>query len=199
MSRGVKQRKVHVKTTLNKSIMFIKVFPYTEAQTFYVVSPRQILMRSKLQMEKVFYSDQYYIDIFWLLDEVLGGDNELQTTLTISCDLVFVKNVALIKSKIEAYYNDNLISSFNKYLKPQLEAWIQKELLDVRQKSQPDVQIRPEEMEIAKSEIEEVDYASIVQRFIAELKRQTHGKMDERALNSVIMQGLNRGQEQVLG
>jgi len=107
--------------------------------------------------------------------------------------------VALIKSKIEAYYNDNLISSFNKYLKPQLEAWIQKELLDVRQKSQPDVQIRPEEMEIAKSEIEEVDYASIVQRFIAELKRQTHGKMDERALNSVIMQGLNRGQEQVLG
>jgi len=124
MTRGVKTRKVHVKTTLNKSIMFIKVFPYTESQTFYVVSPRKILMSSHLQMEKVFYSDQYYVSIFWHLDEQLSDGGVPETTLSISCELVFVKNVALIKGKIEAYYNDNLITSFNKYLKPQLEAWI---------------------------------------------------------------------------
>ena len=49
--------------------MLIKVFPYTEHQTFSVISPRKILMRSKLQMEKVFYSDQYYVEIMWDFDE----------------------------------------------------------------------------------------------------------------------------------
>ena len=48
LTRGQKTRKVHVKTTLNKAIMFIKVFPYTEHQTFYVVSPRKVIMISKL-------------------------------------------------------------------------------------------------------------------------------------------------------
>ena len=49
----------------------IKVFPYTETQRFFVVSPRKIIMVSKLQMEKVFYSDHYYVEIFWDIDEEL--------------------------------------------------------------------------------------------------------------------------------
>jgi len=71
LSRGQKQRKVHVKTTLKKAIFLMKVFPYTETIKFYVVSPRKILVHSRLQMEKVFYSDHYYVDIFWNFDENL--------------------------------------------------------------------------------------------------------------------------------
>lgn len=44
--------------------------------------------------------------------------------MSISCDLVFVKNVALIKGKIKSYYDENMISQFNTYLKPELEKWI---------------------------------------------------------------------------
>ncbi len=69
MSRGEKQRKIHVKTTLKKAILMMKLFPYTETQRFFVVSPRKILILSTLQMEKVFYSDHYHIDLFWHFDE----------------------------------------------------------------------------------------------------------------------------------
>lgn len=48
MSRGVKQRKVHVKTTMKKAILMMKVFPYIETQTVHVVSPRKILVLSRL-------------------------------------------------------------------------------------------------------------------------------------------------------
>ncbi|CDW72253.1 UNKNOWN [Stylonychia lemnae] len=129
LSRGFKERNVHVKTTLHKAIALIKVFPYVETQKFYVISPRKILMYSKLQMQKVFYSDHYYVDIFWDLDENLV-DGKPETKVSISCDLVFTKNIPLIKKKIEEYYEKNLISSFNEYLKPQIESWIQTELLD---------------------------------------------------------------------
>lgn len=61
LTRGRKERNVNVKTTLNKAIFLMKVFPYTETQTFYVVSPRKIIIATKLQMEKVFYSDHYYV------------------------------------------------------------------------------------------------------------------------------------------
>lgn len=61
MARGEKSRNVNVKTTLKKAIMFIKVFPYVELQAFYVVSPRKIVVHSKLKMQKVFYSDNYHI------------------------------------------------------------------------------------------------------------------------------------------
>lgn len=44
-----------------------------------------------------------------------------------------------------------------------------------------------------------VDYAGLVQRFVDELRRQTQGKLDPAALNQAIMQGLNRGQEHILG
>jgi hypothetical protein len=69
MSRGEKQRKIHIKTTLKKAILMMKLFPYTETQRFFVVSPRKILILSTLQMEKVFYSDHYHIDLFWHFDE----------------------------------------------------------------------------------------------------------------------------------
>ena len=78
----------------------MKVFPYTENQKFYVVSPRKIMVMSTLQMEKVFYSDHYHVDLFWNFDEQMGPDGELETSLTLQCDLVFVKNVAMIKKKI---------------------------------------------------------------------------------------------------
>jgi len=38
-----------------------------------------------------------------------------------------------------------------------------------------------------------------VQNFVDELRRQTQGRLDPAALNQAIMQGLNRGQEQILG
>lgn len=57
-------------------------------------------MISKLQMEKVFYSDHYYVDIFWNFNEKLNDQGDFETTVSISCDLVFVKHVNLIKKKI---------------------------------------------------------------------------------------------------
>ena len=69
ITRGYKERQAHVKTVLNKPISLIKVFPYTETQKFYIISPRKIVVHSVLQMEKVFYSDHYYVDIFYNFDE----------------------------------------------------------------------------------------------------------------------------------
>jgi hypothetical protein len=128
---------VHVKTTLKKAIFMMKVFPYTETQNFNIVSPRKILVLSKLQMEKVFYSDHYYVDIFYDFDEQLDPITGLpNTTVTIRTDLVFVKKVALIQKKIQDYYDENMLDSFNKYLKPQLELWIEEEVVLPRQEKQ---------------------------------------------------------------
>lgn len=115
----------------------MKVFPYTETQNFHIVSPRKILVLSKLQMEKVFYSDHYYVDIFYDFDEQLDPiAGEPNTTVTIRTDLVFVKKVALIQKKIQDYYDENMLDSFNKYLKPQLELWIEEEVVLPRQEKQ---------------------------------------------------------------
>jgi len=54
----------------------------------------------------------------------MGDDGELETTLTLSCDLVFVKNIAMIKKKIQDYFDEHMASSFDNQLRPQLEAWI---------------------------------------------------------------------------
>lgn len=135
LSRGQKSRKIHVKTNLKKAIMFMKVFPYTETQTFHVVSPRMILVKAKIQLEKIFYSDHYYVELFYLFEENLAPDGEVETTVTLSCDLVFVKHVQLIKTKISDYYKDNMLSSFNKYLRPQLEKWIQDEIIALREQA----------------------------------------------------------------
>lgn len=86
-------------------------------------------MHTKMQMKKVFYSEHYYVDLLWDFDEVLK-DGKPHTTLTISSSLVFVKNIPLVQKKIEDYYKTNLMWSFNEYLKPRLEVWIQNELLD---------------------------------------------------------------------
>ena len=52
-------------------------------------------------MEKVFYSDHYYVDILYDFDEQLNGQTAAPTTtLTIKTDLVFVKKVAMIQKKI---------------------------------------------------------------------------------------------------
>ncbi len=108
----------------------MKVFPYTEAQTFYIMSPRKIVVHSKLQMEKVFYSDHYYVDILYDFEEKLDMNTGMpNTTLTIKTDLVFVKKVAMIQKKIQDYYDENLVESFNNYLRPQLEQWIDDEIM----------------------------------------------------------------------
>ena len=86
-------------------------------------------MHAKMQMKKVFYSEHYYVDLLWNFDEILK-DGHPETTISIQSSLVFVKNVPLVKNKIEDYYNTNLIWSFNEYLKPRLEFWIQGELID---------------------------------------------------------------------
>ena len=86
-------------------------------------------MHSKLQMQKVFYSDQYYVDILWHFDEQLV-QGELETTISIACDLVFVKKNAIIQKKVKEFYDGNLVSSFNTYLKPQLEQWIDEEVIN---------------------------------------------------------------------
>ncbi len=96
ITRGIKRRQVHVKTQLHKAIALIKVFPYIETQTFYVVSPRRIIMHSKLQMQKVFYSDQYYVDILYSFEEQLDENGQQNTTVEISCELTFIKKVALV-------------------------------------------------------------------------------------------------------
>lgn len=124
LTRGQKKRQIHVKTTLKNAIYLMKVFPYTEYQTFHVVSPRKILVLSKIQMEKIFYSDHYYVDLLWHFDEQLGQDGQVETTISLQCDLVFVKNVNMIKKKIQDYYDQNMLTSFNQYLKPQIELWI---------------------------------------------------------------------------
>ena len=115
----------------------MKVFPYTETQNFHIISPRKILVLSKIQMEKVFYSDHYYVDIFYDFDEQLDPISGVpNTTVTIRADLVFVKKVAMIQKKIQDYYDENMLDSFNKYLKPQLELWIEEEVVLPRQEQQ---------------------------------------------------------------
>ena len=54
----------------------------------------------------------------------------MDTTIKIYSDLIFIKKVPLIQKKIQDYYDSNLVASFNNYLKPQLELWIQTNLLD---------------------------------------------------------------------
>lgn len=53
-----------------------------------------------------------------MFEENLTIDGDVETTISLSCDLVFVKHVKLIKDKISDYYKDNMLSSFNKYLRP---------------------------------------------------------------------------------
>jgi hypothetical protein len=81
-----------------------------------------------MQMEKVFYSDHYYIDLLWDIEEKLvkdeSGNQCLRTTLELKTCLKFVKSVNLIQNKVKDYYNSTLIENFNYYLKPRLEAWI---------------------------------------------------------------------------
>ena len=74
-------------------------------------------------MEKVFYSDHYHVNILWDLDEQLVNGEPL-TTVKIQCELIFQKNIPIVKKKIKDYYDSNLMSSFDKYLRPQLENWI---------------------------------------------------------------------------
>ena len=132
LTRGQKQRKIHVKTTLHKPIAMMKVFPYTETQNVYVISPRKIIMYNKLQMEKVFYSDHYFVETLYHFDEQLVN-GEPQTKITVNCSLIFTKNVPLIQKKIKDYYDNNLVNSFNRYLKPQMERWIDIELIQKAQ------------------------------------------------------------------
>ncbi len=48
-------------------------------------------------MEKIFYSDHYYVDIFYDFDEQLDVETgQPVTKVTIKTDLVFVKKVAMI-------------------------------------------------------------------------------------------------------
>ncbi len=121
----------------------MKLFPYTETQHFHVISPRKILVLSTLQMEKVFYSDHYHIDLFWHFDEQLSedGSNELETTLTLQCELVFVKNIPMIRKKIQDYFNEHMGSTFDNYLRPQLEEWIIKEVQNPREERKENVAI----------------------------------------------------------
>lgn len=51
-------------------------------------------------MEKVFYSDHYYVDILWDFEELLvhdeNGNKRFDTTLTLKSCLKFVKDVKLV-------------------------------------------------------------------------------------------------------
>lgn len=114
-----------MKTVLNKAIALMKVFPHVEHQTFYVISPRKVLVHSKMQMQKVFYSDHYYIDVMWTIEENVYNDengNQKQSTLIeFKTALKFVKTVNMVQKKIQEYYDTTLMSSFDYYLKPRLE------------------------------------------------------------------------------
>ena len=69
-------------------------------------------MHSKLQMEKVFYSEHYFVEILWIFDEQLVNKEQV-TTLKLQCELKFIKNIPLVKGKIKDYYDTNLMDSFN--------------------------------------------------------------------------------------
>ena len=130
VARGEKVREVSVKTHLHKPVLLIyKVVGYVETQTFYVVSPRKIIMHSRLKTDKAFYGDHYYVDILYHFDEKLI-DGQPCTTLELKCSLVFTKTTPLIQKKVKEYYDTNLLESFNTYLKPNLIKWIQSERLD---------------------------------------------------------------------
>lgn len=62
------------------------------------------MLHSKLQMEKVFYSDHYYVDILWDFEENLDKDENgkqiVVTSLKLKSNLQFTKNVALVQKKI---------------------------------------------------------------------------------------------------
>jgi hypothetical protein len=47
-------------------------------------------------MQKVFYSDQYYVDILYSFEEQLDENGQQNTTVEISCELTFIKKVALV-------------------------------------------------------------------------------------------------------
>eukprot|EP00347_Sterkiella_histriomuscorum_P013246 403365451 len=219
VTRGTKQRTVHVKTTLHKPIALIKVFPYTEVQKFYVVSPRKIIMHSKLQMQKVFYSDHYYVDLFWDLDEQFI-DNQVQTTVRISCSLIFNKKIPLVQKKIQDYYDQNMVNSFNKYLKPQLEQWIENQIVDqLKQKSQNQVEMpvpqiqqqniighnfaRVDQIQQNKQQQngqirQQVSVEELFGNFMKELRAQAGNQIPEQQLDKIIKQQLDEAKGKVL-
>ncbi len=68
-------------------------------------------------MEKVFYSDHYYVETMYHFDEQLI-EGQPVTSIKVNCSLIFSKNVPLVQKKIKDYYDSNLVNSFNRYLKP---------------------------------------------------------------------------------
>mmetsp|Transcript_7634 Transcript_7634/g.7012 ORF Transcript_7634/g.7012 Transcript_7634/m.7012 type:complete len:128 (-) Transcript_7634:333-716(-) len=123
-----------MKTTLNQAIMFLKVFPNTEKQSFYVVSPRRVVMYGVVQMQKVFYSDHYFVETMYNFDEELVTDsNGLSkhiTKIEVKTNLRFVKEIALIMKKVREHYQTKVLEHFNAYARPRMDQWIQEELMD---------------------------------------------------------------------
>ena len=77
--------------------MFLKVFPSVEQQTFYVISPRRIYVTGVVQMQKVFYSDHYFVQVLYSFNEVRSEPDMTPTVhFDIKTNLKFVKNVAMI-------------------------------------------------------------------------------------------------------
>lgn len=73
--------------------------------------------------EKSLYGEHFYIDVFYNFEEQLVF-GEPVTVVSVKSELVFVKNNALIVKKIKEYYDQNVVSGFNKSFKPAIQRWI---------------------------------------------------------------------------
>mmetsp|Transcript_3860 Transcript_3860/g.2859 ORF Transcript_3860/g.2859 Transcript_3860/m.2859 type:complete len:192 (+) Transcript_3860:682-1257(+) len=123
--RTTKVRENQLKTTLKQAIMFLKVFPSLENQTFYIVSPRKVVVYGVVQMVKVFYSDHYFVETLYHFDEQLLRSQDGRyihiTTMEARSNLKFVKQVNLIRQKVREYYEVKVKENFNLYVLPRLE------------------------------------------------------------------------------
>lgn len=102
--------------------------------------------------EKGLYGEHFYIDVFYNFEEDLVF-GEPVTKISVRSELVFVKNSALIVKKIKEYYDQNVVSGFNKSFKPAIQRWIQDEIIQnevfkkEQKSSRKEKQVRRERME----------------------------------------------------
>ena len=83
--------------------------------------------------------------------------------------MIFTKNVALVKNKIKNYYEENLITSFDSYLKPQLEQWIQQQIIDLREQKNSISEVQQEAPNLMKVQVppqQIISPENLVQDFI---------------------------------
>jgi len=125
----VYDRNIVYEVNLKKPIVIIRFIKVNETQRIIPVSPRRYFVHSTYKPEKIPYTDHFKIEALFEVNEtavnnVSTDSIDFMTTVTMKSRLNFVKNVKLIKSKVEGSYNKRLQPGVDKHLKHRLTSWL---------------------------------------------------------------------------